>query len=312
MQEHTPEWHQWRAQGIGGSDIAAIAGPLLGFKAWASPWDVYLDKTGKAPPRPENDRMRYGKMVEKAVAEAWAASKGFAFLDWGGKPWPPTNVTVPTVVWKPPMTSHAHEPVVRGSPDALVIHPDGTCWILEVKTSGVEMRYLWADEPPMKVLVQGQWYAGIWRSHNYNVTHVVTLCEINHDAPLEWRHEYRPGLFKKLVNIGVTWWDARVLANNPPPLDGSDACHGYIETAYKRARGAVLDATPEDENLFTDFFAAQDAIAAAEEKLDTIKATIKARMGAHEVLQGKAHSFTFKANKAGVYSLTVKPPRGKA
>jgi predicted phage-related endonuclease len=164
----------------------------------------------------------------------------------------------------------------------------------------------------MRVLVQGQWYAGIWRSHGYNVTNVVTLCEINHDAPLEYTNEFRPGLFQKLVAITLEWWNKHVVTGTPPPLDGSASCHRFIERSHQRTRGSVLAARPEDEDLFTEFFAAQDAVAAAEQRLATVKAMVKHRMGAHEVLQGATHKFIHKANKAGTFSLTVQPPRGQA
>jgi len=53
------EWHGERAKGVGGSD----AGALMGESRWASPLDVYLDKTrGSAGtelhPRPDDGQGR--------------------------------------------------------------------------------------------------------------------------------------------------------------------------------------------------------------------------------------------------------------
>lgn len=311
MKEHTPEWHQWRAAGIGGSDVAAICGPVLGFKAWASHWDLYLEKTGQCPPREDNARMNYGRMVEEAVAKAWAAANGYEFIDWQGGPVPNCPPTTPTVVWKPAPTPHATQPVFRGNPDALMFMPDGTVWVLEVKTTGVESRYQWEPEPPMHVLVQGQWYAGLLASHGHKVAGVITLCEINHDAPLEFRHHYRPGLFAKLAEISLAWWERHVARGEKPPLDGSDGCHRHLERASRRVKDSVLQATPDDEEKVAAYYAALAAAKKAEQLVDTIQAELKARMGTHEVLQCKAAKVTFKADKRGTYAFKIIPPAAK-
>lgn len=305
MKEHTPEWHQWRARGIGGSDIASIAGPLLGFKAWGSPWEVYLTKTGQLATAAPNARMKYGAMVEEAVCRAWAEAKGYEFVQWDGKPLPSDRPTVPTVIWKPPPLAHKDSPEVRGSPDALLVMPDGTFWILEVKTTGVESRYYWQPEPPMHVLVQGQWYCGVLASHGYVVGGVVTLCEINHDEPLEWRHEFRPRLFERLARIGVDFWQRHVVPQVPPPLDGSTACHKHVEGRHRREKGSVMRAGPLEEMIVAEYLKAAADAERAEEVLEASKAAIKAAMGPAETMEAKAAKFvlskTAKGHRFNVY-----------
>ncbi|MDQ3578214.1 MAG: YqaJ viral recombinase family protein, partial [Actinomycetota bacterium] len=53
----SPEWHAARAQGLGGSEIAAV----LGLSPWESRFSLWHRKTGTASPVVENDIMYWGK-----------------------------------------------------------------------------------------------------------------------------------------------------------------------------------------------------------------------------------------------------------
>jgi putative phage-type endonuclease len=58
-----------RAQGIGGSDVAAI----LGLSPWRSAWDVWAEKTGDPSftPQEESAAMRFGNLMEKVLADVY-------------------------------------------------------------------------------------------------------------------------------------------------------------------------------------------------------------------------------------------------
>lgn len=66
------EWLALRKQGIGGSDMAAI----LGVSPWATPVDVWLDKTNQSQPIESNDAMWIGNELEDAVARRYADERG--------------------------------------------------------------------------------------------------------------------------------------------------------------------------------------------------------------------------------------------
>lgn len=68
----TQEWLQARSTGIGGSDVAAI----LGLSKWKSPYAVYQEKRGEAPPQPDNEAMRWGRYLEPVVRQAYADQTG--------------------------------------------------------------------------------------------------------------------------------------------------------------------------------------------------------------------------------------------
>lgn len=63
--ENRRDWLALRQRTIGSSDIAAIAG----FNKWRSPLKVWMEKTGKIDPEPENENMLIGKLMEQPVAE---------------------------------------------------------------------------------------------------------------------------------------------------------------------------------------------------------------------------------------------------
>ena len=58
------EWLEQRRKSIGGSDAAAI----VGLSKWASPFSIWAEKTGKTPPKEDNEAMRIGHDLEDYVA----------------------------------------------------------------------------------------------------------------------------------------------------------------------------------------------------------------------------------------------------
>lgn len=77
----SPEWHAWRAAGIGGSDsiiVAASAGLIHPAPSWVKPaqW-LWAVKTGRASGAiPENPAMRRGKLGEGPARDAFVKKTG--------------------------------------------------------------------------------------------------------------------------------------------------------------------------------------------------------------------------------------------
>ena len=57
------EWLEHRRRSVGGSDAAAI----IGLNGWASPYSVWAEKTGRLPPKEDNEAMRQGRDLEAYV-----------------------------------------------------------------------------------------------------------------------------------------------------------------------------------------------------------------------------------------------------
>lgn len=66
MEQRTDNWLEWRRQGIGGSDAAAI----LGISPWTTRYQLWEDKTGRSKPKESNWAQERGTAMEP-VARAW-------------------------------------------------------------------------------------------------------------------------------------------------------------------------------------------------------------------------------------------------
>lgn len=63
----SPDWHAARAQGVGGSEIAAI----LGLSPWESRFSLWHRKAGNVGPVVENDEMEWGKRLEPVILQKY-------------------------------------------------------------------------------------------------------------------------------------------------------------------------------------------------------------------------------------------------
>ena len=88
------KWLEERRKGIGGSDTAAI----LGLSAYATPYTVWADKTGRLPDTEDNEAMRQGRDLEAYVAQRFAERSGKsvhrvnAILQNSAYPWAQANI----------------------------------------------------------------------------------------------------------------------------------------------------------------------------------------------------------------------------
>lgn len=72
MQQHSNEWHQWRAGGIGASEIAAV----LGISPWMTAYELWRLKTGRAQPQHETPAMARGTKLEAPARFDYTATTG--------------------------------------------------------------------------------------------------------------------------------------------------------------------------------------------------------------------------------------------
>lgn len=69
--QRTPEWYAERRTGIGSSDAPVIAGV-----GWGDVHELYLQKLDLAPEPEQNEPMRWGRLLEDAVAEGYTEMTG--------------------------------------------------------------------------------------------------------------------------------------------------------------------------------------------------------------------------------------------
>jgi len=136
------EWLQWRKQGIGGSDLAAI----MGLSPWACTRDVYYDKLGipRANKDADNDNHLakiMGHILEGAVAKKLSQKTGLKYYP----------------VRK--MFAHPDYPFMLANTDFFADLPDGRTAIIECKTADYRLKDKWADGViPINYELQGRHY----------------------------------------------------------------------------------------------------------------------------------------------------------
>lgn len=72
VRQRTPEWVEERRKGIGSSDAPIVAG----VAPWGDIRTLYADKIGLAVPAIETEPMRWGRLLEDAVAEGYTEITG--------------------------------------------------------------------------------------------------------------------------------------------------------------------------------------------------------------------------------------------
>lgn len=122
------DWLMQRRDGIGSSDCAAV----LGMSRWddATPWHVFMDKTGQLPllDHIDSEAAEWGHLLEPAIRQAAADRLGLDVQLCGG-------------------LANRSRPWQRCSTDGVLIE-DGTPVILEVKNTSVYLAEEWDDQIP--------------------------------------------------------------------------------------------------------------------------------------------------------------------
>lgn len=204
------EWLDVRRKGIGGSDIAAVCG-LSPFK---SPLDVFLEKTGRYTETPQNEKMKWGNILEDPVAREFANRR---------------NCKIQRVN---AVLQHAAVPHALVNLDRMILNPPSNNGVLEVKTTSWASP--WADgELPEMYYCQFQWELEVsgltWGSF-------AVLISGNE---YQDRHQIKKdqGFCDRLLKAADNFWTHHVLTDTPPPPSSAN------NEAYKLLYPNVEDTT---------------------------------------------------------------------
>lgn len=241
-------WHDWRAGGIGGSDIGA----LLGLSKWSSPTRLFYEKTGILAPGEETQRLRIGKRMEPVLALEFHDMTGLYCV--GEQTWcvHPTNDFQRCTV----------DGFVAESPESA---PDGFLGTVQFKTDG---RHGWPDGIPDYIRAQCIWEMGVTGlQHCWLVVMFagfkVDIFEIawDDDAQSDWEY---------MTEVAKDFWLNHVLVNVHPPLDESDATTTAISERHHLnpddEAGEALIATSDAAALVADIVAVKARIKAEEDR----------------------------------------------
>lgn len=263
------EWLSARKSGIGGSDVAAI----LGLSPWKSPLDVWLDKTGKSAPEPENDAMYWGTRLESLVADKYCEVSGNEVRR--------VNSILRSVKY----------PCLIGNIDRAVCPEKGklpvvkgefrTPKILECKTART-MSEDWGangtDQIPEYYLTQVLHYLGLTGCESCDVACLFLdsrkfgVYTVQADADV----------IEKMSARLAEWWEAHVVKNvAPEPRSIAD-----VQKLFKRSAAVEITATADIEETAREYAALKRRETEIFAKLEEAKEKIAAYMGEADTLVG--------------------------
>lgn len=121
LKQNSPEWLEARRKGVGSSDCAAVCG----LDEYRTSLDVWLDKTGRALERQQNDAMKMGHLLEPVIAQVYSDRTGKDLSKSGS------------------MLTHPSMPFMFANPDYDVL---GERRHVECKTANLRMAKEWGEE----------------------------------------------------------------------------------------------------------------------------------------------------------------------
>lgn len=287
------KWLEFRRQGIGGSDAAAV----LGISPFRTGVDLYYDKLGQSV---EDDEQNWvakemGTVLEDLVARIFAKKTGLK------------------VSPMPIMFRHADHPWMLADVDRLVTIPDGSTAILECKTTNYNARDKWEYDGkpivPQYYEAQGRHYMAVMDLDRVyfcclygNSEDDVIIRSIDRDLNYE----------AELIALEENFWMNHVQAKAPPPYIENDGA--LILESLRRCMGpSYKDAPPasftqaQSENVrrYVELREQKGALSASVRTLDKELEQLKAHIVAD---MGGSWSASYE-DGSGSYAVTMKPSR---
>lgn len=259
----SPQWHEARMHGLGGSEIAAV----LGLSKWESHFALWHRKQALIPRQALNPEMEWGTRLESAIRAKFADEH-------------PELQVAPTGTW-----AHTERPWQIANPDALgyqrsamtadqqlisAMLPEHTATVRATPSSVVEIKtarddWEWGepgtDDIPPYYLTQARWYLDVL---DLDVCHVAVLIAgsdyreyvIRPDADDTALMRAAGAAFMASIAAGerpdidahdATWQAVRAL--NPRVGEGDHELDGDLALGYCTARQSLKEAETTAKQL---------------------------------------------------------------
>lgn len=293
------EWKAARSTGIGASDAPVI----LGLSKWKSPLALYYEKRGlREESRGESEHLEWGLALEPAIIGGYERITKRKVL--------PASALLGLVGQQEARFAIQRDkdlPFLMATPDAAVapigeedlaegaVQPiDGALGLmgtLEVKNVDISQGREWeeAQEPPLMYTVQCLHQMMVSEARWGSIAGLVggnrfMWADIARDEEL----------IRQIRALEIEFWD-RVIAGDPPPVDGSDSTKALLKRLYPKDSGRSVDLPIEAIEIARDLIAAKSQVKAAERRKQEAENKIRALMGdaTTGVLPGGGH-FTHK------------------
>lgn len=258
------EWLKYRRQGIGGSDVAAIAG----ISRWKDPFGIYMDKIGKVKPSEQNEAMYWGSTLESVVLEEFVKRSG---------------LHVETL---PFLLRHPEIPYLLANVDGIVTDEDGRQGVFEAKTANAFAKSEWeGHKVPEEYMLQVQHYLNVT---GLNFAYVAVLIGGNE---FQYKRVARDNdMIRLMMALEINFWEEHVLPKSPPDPTAQSA--ELLSLLYPGGKKEALILPEETLEFLQQFEKFQAQEKEAKNNKDEAAAKIKSLMQDYEV--AKVDGYTVK------------------
>lgn len=245
------EWHAARANGIGGSEIAAV----MGLSPYESRFSLWHRKKGLISPVDESPQMYWGKKHEPTICQEFADRH-------------------PELELRPsPTYASADHPAEIANPDRLILDSQWrTVAIVEAKTARDDEGWgeEGTDEIPVHYRAQCLWYLMVL---GVPVCHVAVLIGLSDYREYVVTYDAAEA---QLMREAAAEFQRTLAVGERPSIDG----HSATYQAIREIPEGLDDVDVEIPTLLRDrFHAAQDAAWLAEDELTACKGELLDAIG---------------------------------
>ena len=245
----TPEQHALRAKGIGGSEIAAVAG----LSPWDGPLDVYLSKTGQVEFDESNFHVKRGRHLEAGIISWYEEDTGLIVR-------PSTTLVHPVYE------------IVRATPDGVVSDGITDLAAYEAKSPARTDSH-WGepgtDEIPSYYVPQVMWEMAVLGLDRAVVSAVLHGERLDYEVGLDHH------LFSDLVGIAHAFWHDHIVPRVPPDYGESKSAVEYVKKKYPTATNRDMTLSTPETDALVHWYHMLDYL---EKYIKTRKESVKARL----------------------------------
>lgn len=206
------DWLEFRQKGIGGSDV----GSILGLNQYKSQVELWLEKTNKkeSSDLSDNEKVYWGNVQEETIGKEFSLRTGL-------------NVRRNNHILQ-----SKQYPFMLANIDFQGTDKDGNRFVLECKTASEYLKSSWIGENiPFSYELQVLHYLIVT---GYDYGYIAVLIGGNHFVYKKIERDSE--VEKTIIEAESNFWNNYIIANQMPPIDGSDACSNIIDTLYPEAK----------------------------------------------------------------------------
>lgn len=257
------QWLERRKHGIGGSDASAV----LGLNKYATPYTVWLLKTGRTEPDDlsENQKVYWGTVLEPVIAEEFARRHQEFYIKEPGAMYQSEEY--------PFMLASVDRVICEWSEDEIGMKEAG---ILEIKTCGERAKADWEDGVPDYYLAQVNHYLAVT---GFSFAYVAVL--IAGQEYREYKIERDQEDIDYLIEKESEFWYEYVMTDKVPPLTGNRADSEAVMEQFSYADDLFVKMLDDDAPEVGEYVEIGEKIKELEQEKSRLNNEIKMMIGDH-------------------------------